>query len=226
MEELIFFGVFILFSILDGVARSRKKKAGAQVEEPGASVPLPREWGRTIEEDDDEIIGTYDDDVRDEVAVATRSGPPEGSEGLVLGTLWEELERLSRGEVGRPQAPARPRPAPSREPVFVPEEPRVRSTERVITPEVVDSRALEALHAGHAIHKTHPRMGTPVASRLSALDTPEDHRPRRSRAAGSLREVLRGGRMGLRQAVLLGEVLGPPVGLRGEGDGDGRLPLG
>jgi hypothetical protein len=67
--------------------------------------------------------------------------------------------------------------------------------------------------AEHAVHLTHPKYGKPVQDRLTPFGG--DARPRRlPEEADAVRTVLRGGRVGLRQAILLQEILGPPVSLK------------
>jgi hypothetical protein len=67
--------------------------------------------------------------------------------------------------------------------------------------------------AEHSPHLTHPKYGKPVHDRVTGLG--DDPRARGLSAdSKALRSVLRGGGAGLRQAVLLQEILGPPVSLK------------
>jgi len=67
----------------------------------------------------------------------------------------------------------------------------------------------------HAVHLTHPKYGTAVGGRLTGFA--EDARvPVSSPDGMAVRQMLRGGPSRLRQAVILQELLGPPVGLREE----------
>lgn len=121
MEELIFFGVIIFFSILESIARSRKaRKGGGQAEGP---LPDPAEWemelpdlepgrsargghGREVYDDDP----SYDDILEQERVEERRSrdgdtlerysGPSRpSSETMLPGDLMEQLEALARGRV-------------------------------------------------------------------------------------------------------------------------------
>jgi hypothetical protein len=72
------------------------------------------------------------------------------------------------------------------------------------------------------VHATHPKLGRPVQERLTRLDTPADHRAAPDPDVLEARAMLTGGRSALRRAVILSEVLGPPVSMREDPAGGGR----
>lgn len=123
MEQLIFVGIVIAFSILEAVARKKQEKPG---EEGGPPAPPPArvpERGGSPRRDRP-ALPTYDEDPSfDERATASK----RTSEGLIPGDVWEEITALARGDVPpsakpgpvtvpkpapRPAPPSRPAPAP------------------------------------------------------------------------------------------------------------------
>ena len=226
MEQLIFVGIILLFSMLEAVAR--KKREGGEdptsvpptgslpevrvPRPPEARVPTPR-------------VPSYDDDPSfDDTADAGSRGGAAGtgrtsSEGPIPVDVWEEIQAMARGgpaPVRKAPAPA-PAPVPKRAPARVAtREPRAvtapmstaaRKTRAPAVPEV------DVVAGDHAVHKTHPKFGTPVHDRLTGFD--DTHKVRAlSAEARALRTVLRGGGAPLKQAILLQEILGPPVSLK------------
>jgi len=75
------------------------------------------------------------------------------------------------------------------------------------------SQADVGVASEHFVHAAHAKYGKPVHDRLTGFD--DEHRARGlSSEAAALRRVLRGGGAPLRQAILLQEILGPPVSLK------------
>lgn len=205
MEQLIFFAVIIIFSILDSVARSRKKK-----QQQGTGLPAPTKPGRrravprydteathepkptyeserTYEsqpsydaEPSYDVAPSYDDDVPDEA----------GSGGLIPSDIWKEIEALA---TGRPPARRRPPPPP-------------------VELEAIPARPVET----HRVHRAHVEYGTDPSSRARSAQDGLDPLARSLGAdAAAVRKQLRSrSAHALRQAVILQEVLGPPAAMR------------
>lgn len=224
MEQFIFIGVIVLFAILDGVAKKKKREAQkaqkaqqAQQAQQTSYEPTPEEadaqWEPAGEElqsyeaesssggDDDGIPGEPLPRYTQQYASHPQQPAPAagGAQGLIPKDIWEEITALAAGG-----AAPEPEPQPQ-QPYLVPapapvEEPRpTRGPDR---PE-------------HRAHAAHAKYGTPVSERLQPMDRPEMHRgPGLSPEIRSVRHLLAGGSASLRQAVILQEVLGSPVTLR------------
>lgn len=250
MEQLIFVGLIVVFSILDALARKQRARQQGQ-------GPLPGDWPDEAEraegwsaEERAPPVGTvppsydedasydeepsYDDGVLSEGGRVARPAPPDrrggarraderrGSEGLIPSEIWEEIQALARGEV-----PRKPEPEPAPEPQSARVPPPVRVERRHAPAESAggESPSAEApgrrrrvepvpYRAPHPVHTAHERYGTPVSARLTPPAQVE--RGARTAAAADAVAALRGGREALRRAVILQEVLGPPVSLREE----------
>lgn len=123
MEQLIFVGIIVLFTILEAVAR-KKKAGGGEAEELPPPPPTPHR--RETQAPPGRLPGapgprSYDDDPSyDERPAGAGGARGEGdspsSEGLIPAEVWEEIAALARGEVppSRAPAPQAPPPAPSR----------------------------------------------------------------------------------------------------------------
>ena len=121
MEQLIFVGIIVLFSILEAAGRKKKARGGEAEEMPPAPLPAPRGEGRAPGGPRTSVPGpaSYDDDV---VGTGTATGGAQrpaqdgnSSEGLIPANVWEEIAALARGEVPqtpRPEPAARPAPTP------------------------------------------------------------------------------------------------------------------
>lgn len=228
MEQLIFFGVIILFSILESVARSRQKKRGPQARQ----VPPEWQWepekaevpdGATYdaesafdEESSVEERPTFDAEPTFDDVVATRQprptddleptrraqrAPATSSESMIPADLWEEIAGLGRGRVPVPAETA-PTPPPARQPQTRP----------------LPTRATRPTppHEAHGIHQAHAGFGSDPSERARSEQDGLDSLARRLSAdASAVRQQLRTrGIHALRQAAILHEVLGPPVSTR------------
>lgn len=159
------------------------------------------------------------------------------SEGLIPAELWEEIQVLARG--GQPQELERPKPVPAQKPAparrpkapgrppapapahrktapasrtgtLAPSRPAVRKP--VQTPSHgPEAPATVEGTPDHPVHLSHAAFGTPVVSRAGS---PEGVVRRSAAGPESVRKLLVGGRASLRQAMILQDVLGPPVSLR------------
>lgn len=217
MEELIFFAIIVLFSVIDSIARTRRKRQQAQ------QVPAPSDSGRPgweWEEDEPSAYNaepSYDDDVEDEVGPLPgyarpygsgsddRPARPKSSEGMIPRDIWEEIAGMARGRLPTQPSPA-PRPsAPSPAPV----EPKpVRRVERV-----------PARSAGaHRVHRAHLGYGTDPSSRArSEQDGLDPLAVSVSADVSAARRQLSSNSVhALRRAMILQEVLAPPAALRGD----------
>ena len=215
MEELIFIGVLIVFSILEAVARGKK---GRQAE-----IPPPEEWeweGGEQREERAEVESSdrrFPKEMRPEYRSPYRQpseqpDPEEAyslertsSEEMVPEALWEEIVGAARRRAEEVLAPV---PAP-------PPPPRPTSARRPVPP---PARRLPD-ESVHRVHLTHAEYGTDPSSRSdSGRVGAVTARPLPAGARGA-RELLRGGSGSLRQAMILKEVLGPPVSLSADGPG-------
>jgi hypothetical protein len=226
MGELIFFGVIILFSILESVVRARKQRDEEAQEGEGTGIAVERRTGWPDE----------DDEERD---------APRTAEGMLPRDLWEELAGLAAGRTQgaevpdgpahRPRGPApRPRaPAPSRRsaPTRTPTPTRsappahTAPTTRVSLPDEAptvydsdpsyDDLVAASSRIEHAVHRSHAGYGTDPSERQAAVAERATADPR-NRNAERVRAMLRGtgGTDGLQQAFILREVLGPPVAMK------------
>ncbi|MDZ7780096.1 MAG: hypothetical protein U5R14_09245 [Gemmatimonadota bacterium] len=203
MAELIFFAVIILFSILESVARQRKKERAED--------------------------GEGDDEVRAEVPRdrnldgADRQTSEEPSETMIPADIWEEIAGLAPGE-------REPEPEPDAEPPTAPRpaEPKPASESARPAPRPVPAPQPEPSRSpmpvadddAHPVHRTHTVYGTDPSERAPSR---QDWRPsgHENRNAKRVRAMLQGreGADALKQAVILQEVLGPPAAMK---DGDER----
>ncbi len=193
--------IFIAVSVLEGVGR--KRKAGQQGKpRPGPTrAQGPRRPAPPME-------------------VARRTGaPPEvergvpekSSEGLVPEAVWEEILGLARGTpMERPVPP----PAPAAPPVPLPPEPRQSRAEREESQRQAETLEVIPEFEARSLEAPAPRAVKPVARPLGRAAAAATGAPR-PRSPG-----LRGDLFGsgspeeLRKAIILKEVLGPPLALR------------
>ena len=193
MEQLIFFAIIIFFSIIDSVARSKKKKQQMGTGAPVPKTPDARERNRSVPRYDTERTHDaqptyeaertyeqqpeYDDDLPEEA----------GSQAMIPADLWEEIAGLARGRTSAPTRSVPPPPA-------------------VVLPPVET----------HVVHRMHRDYGTDPSSRArSEQDGLDPLATRTSADALAVRAQLRRqGAHALRQAVIFHEILGPPVAIR------------
>jgi hypothetical protein len=216
MEELIFIGLIILFSIIESISRKRKQQSGQPqlpeeweptewkpVEPQREPRPRPSRERSTPTLDRDR---SYDERALEEPTPA-RETMRSGSEAMIPKDLWEEIAGLARGRLETKPAPPKPAPPP---PVAAPEVPSTASARAAWgrrTPRVGQHR----LHTAHAEYGTDPSSRTP-----SPHDTIDPLARKLSADVRAVRRQIRGGRHALRQAVILQEILGPPASMRPE----------
>lgn len=243
MEELIFFAVIILFSILESVARSRKKKAG------GGTPQIPGEWEPEADEDEEawrsdsgseparrdmrgSEVPTYDAErSRSEEAGAaeistertlpgytrpygTTAGTERSGTSGSEGMIPADIWEEIAGLAERPEARKRKTPPPTG-PERQPARPRVESKRPPLRPARTQAPAART----HRVHLAHADYGTDPSSRPRSEQDGLDPLARGLSAdAAAVRRQLRdGGRHALRRAVILQEVLGPPASMRRDG---------
>ena len=207
--QFLVIAVFVIISLMDGAARKRRKEAQRLGHVPEAD--------RIPEAEDD--LG--------EVA--------QSSEGMVPEDLWQEIAALARGEI-----PAEYQESP---------EARDPSSTRDSSPEEAEwldasapmetrSRDLQSGYAHPdqaATHKEHAEVAStarelpaerphePVLHAPEPSTDPTEALPRRARDSRSLLAgVRRGAKRSLRDAIVIAEVLNPPVVLR---DSDREPPF-
>lgn len=208
MEELIFIAIIVIFSVIDSIGRSRKKKRQAGGSGEASRLPEEQEWEDEPETYDQEP--SYDDRYGTEKEPAALPGytQPYGSssggarttrtssEGMIPSDIWEEIAGLSTGRT--PARQAEPPPPPPPLPVEV---------------ESIPRRPVET----HRVHRAHVGYGTDPSSRARSEQDGLDPLARSMSAdVKKVRRQLRQGRHALRRAVILQEVLGPPASIRPE----------
>ncbi len=214
--QLLVVAVFVIISMMDGAARRRRKQAQRL-----GLLPQPDESFDADEADEADEAGDADDDPRRAIA---------SSEGLVPADLWEEIAALARGETPVEQ------PAPPQAPASVGVAMEAYAGQDDLAPTEAPSGDLQGgyLHPDQAA--THQELSH-VARSARAIPEEQPHEfaphragppsgqkkaPRRARRPGSLLEGVRqGAKESLRDAIVLAEVLSPPIALR---DSERRPP--
>lgn len=208
MGELIFFAVIILFSVLESIARKRKEREAEQEGEGDTWTPAPVERQPRTERRPREPSRLP------ERGASTREGLEEPSETMIPADIWEEIAGLA---TGRPPAPREAETGTGREgaPLEVEEiSDEIRGQEISPVRRYRGTR-LPSTAEVHPVHSAHLEFGTDPSERTpSALDWRPDG-PRNPNAR-RVRALLRGsgGADGLKQAVILQEVLGPPTSMK------------
>ena len=238
MEELIFFGVIIFFSILESIARSRKAKERA---ESGEAEPAQFEWAQETPTWDDEIPtydddGSYDDEVEEDddgvpgeplpeysmpygTATTAAPQPPPPPKRITTreeaaSEILAELRKLGLNVPGQGRAETRSIPKQSPPlPTPEPEPPPLPVPTRTrVPPRPTPARPDHRIHRSHAGYGTDPSERPP--SEQDGLDPLAE---RLSADAAAVRSQLLSDRASaLRQAIILHEVLGTPKGMRDE----------
>lgn len=225
MEELIFFAMLIVFSIIESIARRRKIQ---KKKEQGEVEPEQFEWAQTPPWEAEELPTydqdpSYDDRVESEPTTRAEAPAPEPT----AADIWEEIAGLASGAKKREgpdrsgrastvrlpkESPPLPTPEPS-----IPYEPTPSRVEaiRARRPSRLTSRTLPG---EHFVHLAHAEYGTDPSERSpSEQDGIDPLAERRNRTSAGIHRRLRSKSAAeLRQAIVLQEILGPPVTLRDE----------
>jgi hypothetical protein len=194
---------FVIFSMMEGAARKKRK----QQQQAGTKTrPRPRH-------EYTEPSGTTDGDDHFET-----------SEAPVPMELWDELVGIARGEAPVPGGRAGRSTTVGRESAPIPRvgdrEGRPGREFDEPVPEYEEVTEDEGAYDRAVLEGTHPaareeRLPKPVAARHVAK-VPVVRAARRPRA-GSFRRLFRN-RADVQRAVLIKEILGPPVGIRSPTD--------
>ena len=223
MEELIFFGVIIFFSILESIARSRRARRGEEAGGELPELPDPGEWEPELPE-----LPTYDAEPSyDERATAKPERHRPASETMLPADLLEELAGLTkRGqEMGRTVEMPRPSP-PSPEPQGTTIEtyrgaplPASRAERRpapvpTVTPAPRPDYGVT--RPDHRVHLSHRGFGTDPSERHRFEKAPPPPAAAAPDAAAVRKLLQSQSGSALRQAIILHEVLGPPAAMRAD----------
>lgn len=189
MEQLIFVAIIVIFTILDSVARTKKKR---QMRGPLPAPDAPHQW-EDEEDGRDGQPSLGDVELEREAAVtqAAKRPAPQTSEGMVPADIWAEIAGLAKGRIPTPPAP-KPKP-----------EPPARSVPR---------RPVET----HRVHLSHTGFGTDPSTRARSEQDGLDPLAKALGvdASSARHQLLSRNRHALRQAVILQEILGTPAALR------------
>lgn len=243
MEELIFFGLIILLSVAESIARSRKAKAKRESGEPTEAERF--EWAQSSPAGPE--LPTYDDDPSyDDHAQAVEEKPERSTSGESVADVWAEIAGLASGTKESGAAATRPAPrqaSPVEEPTPEPQGSRTdaRRTPRpsreeesrtllLARAEAARRRLPESTERGrlptprpsatpvtqHRVHLAHVGYGTDPSSRArSEQDGLDPLAEHISENAAAIQSQLRSrDPAALRQALMLQVVLSPPVSLR------------
>jgi len=220
MEQLIFVAIIVIFSILDSVARTKKKRQmRGPLPAPDASrdwegeesydaepsydeVELEREEAEAKAEPLPRYTQPYGSSGADKTARPTR----KTSEGLIPADIWAEIAGLAKERLPAPEKPA-PKPVSKPAPKPLPERPGPKHVSRRSPPRPVET---------HRVHRAHAGFGTDPVTRAPSEQDGLDPLARELGldAASARRQLLSRDRHALRQAVILQEILGPPAALR------------
>lgn len=236
MGELVFFAVIILFTILEAVAKRRKQReAGEDGGDEGETwVPAPVERQPRPKAERRPQVERGSSSSTDRGMPERGARREERSETMIPADLWEEIAGLAAGEPrSEPSPRAEPKPVPRGRPESAPRRwkpgpfgDEATSLETLEVERIEDDIRPMRTYTGapvpsvdaHPVHRSHRGYGTDPSERAPSE---QDWRPteRGNRNAKRVRTMLRGseGTDALKQAVILREVLGPPVSMKDEG---------
>jgi hypothetical protein len=180
-----------------------------------------QEEGRSFDVTRGEAEHSFDEDASSD---AERGKRAASSESMIPADIWEEIAELARDAKVELPAP-RPRPRPKIPQTQLPPERRVpqakpspmrpRPSAPTPRPRVLPAPALEGT-PDHLVHASHVGYGSDPSERERSAQDGLDPLARSLNAdAAAIRLQLRGrGAHALRQALILQEVLGPPLASR------------
>jgi len=190
--ELIFVLVVVVFSVLDGVGRKKKAKR------EGAPGPVPGPQRRSVQNPE---------------TVATPPSEPANSEGMIPGDVWEEILGLARGTAPEPERVEEPVQAQVEESSWTAYLTEGQTPER--TPDF-QAPELESL-----VPRREGVRSMPDRSRAPSVPAqPSGEKGAWGKRAEAKRSLMRhylfgdGSVAELRKAIILKEVLGPPVSMK------------
>ena len=210
-EGLFFWLIIIAVAVLQGIGQ-KKKKPG----QPGQKQPQGQDLPRPIPTAE-----------KERVTASSRPLPPspggggrrvqeaDSSESMIPSEIWEEILGMARGEPRR----AEPPPPPEAEtPWALEERPRKGRPEAAVArrgePPPPEERSFPTSHgADGAIHGTKP---ADFKARLALSRASTEEGEKEEATPPELRKALfgSGSSKELRKAIILKEVLGPPMALR------------
>ena len=218
--QILVIAFFIIISMMDGAARKKRKEAqrrgtvgpgegAGDAGERHSITTEPASRGRMSE-------GMVPDELWEEIAALASGGPPPATdrapdEADRAPSGFERSPSGFEGSLSEFEGPLSgfERPVPVRAPE--PEESYLRPEHQ----HVQDHDHVEWAPEEEPAYPTAPALGE--ADKAGEADPDEDLRwaSREPRKGSSVRRTLiHGGRESIRQAVILAEVLGPPVSLR------------
>jgi hypothetical protein len=213
-EGLLFWLIIIAVAVLQGIGQKKKKPGQPgpkQPQGPPGPSPIPPAERKRV---------TASSRPTPSSAGGGRQGIEEAgsSESMIPSEIWEEILGLARGEPRRAE-PAPPPPPETETPWALEERPRkgrpAAAVARRRDPAVVpEERSFPTSHgADGALHATRP-ADFKARLALSRTSTPEAEEEEAK--PPELRTVLfgSGSSKELRRAIILKEVLGPPMALR------------
>jgi hypothetical protein len=212
VEDGLFIWLIVFaVAVLQGIGQRKKKSGQRPGQKPGMGkgpVPgTPRR--RPVQSRGEPVSEPATSTTRASSSPREEAGPDPSSEGLIPADVWEEILGLARGKPPEPK----PEPVPSPEEDLSSGWEELEEEPRETRPKPV-SRELPPSHrAGAVLHQTavsdvESRLGVP-ASAVPAAGASEEGRVRQDLfGSGSPEE--------LRKAIILKEVLGPPLSLREE----------
>jgi hypothetical protein len=209
-KELIFVLIFIVFSVLEGMGR--KKKAQRQ----GGAGMVPPSRPRSDQREGE--TGSVPETVVASVAApsADSTTEPDASEGVIPEDVWSEILELARGTP--PPTPA-PEPKPPEEPVEESSWDRgIREAQLVEERPETQVTSLESLEARTDVAQVMPDRDrvSPSSEKIPAQRVAVPLLGKaRSSGSSALQELFGDGSVKeLQKAIILQEVLGPPVGMK------------
>ena len=232
--QLLVIGFFVIVSLMDGAARKRRKQAQTMGHTPGPRPP--KEADDALEQRPQSSEGMVPRDLWEEIAALTRGEVPERGVDSERGPATRSDSSYSPGKRfdGSPEVepwnvpediPPSWAPDPEVEDVGGPWSYDTSEGLDASLPSETPSRDLQSgylhpdqaeSHERHA-HERHLEASASIPSQQEASQAPSGVRASR----GLLKGIGRGNRRSLREAIILAEVLNPPVALR---DSDRRPP--
>jgi hypothetical protein len=190
-SSFIFWIIIFAVAVLQGIGQKKKKPGQKGGRVPGASRPkgAPR-------------------------PVASTAGDgEETSEGMIPSNVWAEILGLARGDAPKPKEQIS---TPEEDSLVLADAPeREPRPERRETRPAPVSREFPVSHGADAV--LHPTKPSKYESRLAGRGIPESVEKPVGRSGIKTRLFGSGSPRDLRKAVVLQEVLGPPVSMKEEG---------
>lgn len=237
--QFLVIAFFIIISVMDGAARKKRQEAQRR----GAELGVPGD-GPGSSEGEEVPEGAVPAELWEEIGALARGGPPPGTKRL---PSTREPGQQEPSAAAPQVADRSPRPEPSTSarfgatwspdgnpPVVMTEAPAPVSEQRAVRPPrsaptrpvaVVRAEGRTAVEV--AAHPVPERSEEGYLDRLERAERAEETAEAAAKAARArsrpppsrdpLVSLRRGGRASLRQAVILSEVLGPPVSTRRSG---------